>query len=70
MRTPEENIKITNELAVTLENHILEGVANKKYAPDYIIEKNLDDCTVDAWVKGLQPIKKVITTVTLKKPLP
>ncbi len=70
MRTPEERIRITNALAVNLEDHILEGVANKRYAPNYTIEKNHDDCTVNAWVQGLRPIKKIMTVVTLKKPLP
>jgi hypothetical protein len=69
VRTPEERIRFTNALAINLEDHILEGVANKQYAPNYTIEKNLDDLSVEAWVQRLQPVKKIQTTVTLRKPL-
>lgn len=70
MYRPEERIHSVNKLAVEIENHILEGIANKRYTPNYVIEKNHDDGVVDAWVTGLRPVKKILTTVTLKKPLP
>lgn len=70
MYNPRKRIQLTNETANVIENNILEGIANKRFAPQYHIQRNFDDGEVEAWVQRIIPLNKIIGTVTLKKPLP
>ena len=55
-----------NSLSNAVEDRILEGIANKELAPEYIIDRCYDDGVVSVYVQLIIPIKSMLVSVKVK----
>jgi hypothetical protein len=61
-----QQIASINALSNAVEDRILEGIANKELAPEYVIERCYDDGVIDVYVQPIVPIKSALVTVKVK----